>query len=100
MQLRRAGQEGALHGGVYVGCQARQVERKAGSQGLWMLELQSLNPPPLGPKFDHICLREPCSKGLDLSVWGGAQWEGLLPFPSCLHPSNSVSGGIFKSWAP
>lgn len=100
VQLGRAGQEGALHGGVYVGHQARQVERKASSQGPWILELKSLSPLPLGLRSDHICRREPCPKGLDLSVWGGARREGLLLFLSCLHPSSSVSGGFLSLELP
>lgn len=68
----RAGRDAAGKGGAerssarwgVCGGQAREVERKAGSQGPWMLELKSLiNPLPLGPRFDSMCHREPYSKG-------------------------------------
>lgn len=101
MQLGRVGQKGNLHSGAW-GCQAREVERKAGSQGPWMLGLKSLISPPtsLSPKFDYVCHREPCPKGLDMSVWGRAQEEGSCHFPPASVPPAMSLGGFLSLGLP
>lgn len=63
------------------------VEKKAGPQKPWMLELKDfINPHPFHPKFDYTCQREPCSEALAMSVCSGAWGKGVAAI-SLLPPS-------------